>query len=131
MFDLLKFFKKKTDCQNSRFPLIVVGKIIEVLPHPQADRLHLAKVDIGTAILTIVCGAPNIEAGQLVPVAKIGAQLPSGTIISPVNLRGQLSSGMLCSAQELGLGEDHSGIMLLNILKVRQLGESLDSYLMH
>ena len=109
--------------------MIVVGKIIEVSQHPQADRLRLAKVDIGSEILNIVCGAPNIESGQLVPVATVGAQLPDGLTIQPAELRGQMSYGMLCSAKELGLGDDHSGIMLLNISQVRQLGESLDSYL--
>jgi len=130
MFNWLKIFKKKNS-QRGRFSSIVVGKIIEVSPHPQADRLRLAKVDVGNEILSIVCGAPNIETGQVVPVATVGAQLPDGTIIAPVNLRGQMSYGMLCSARELGLGEDHSGIMLLNTSKVRQLGENLDSYLAH
>lgn len=129
MFQWLKIFQKKTSQPVGRFPLIVVGKIIEVGSHPQADRLRLAKVNIGSETLSIVCGAPNIEVGQLVPVATVGAQLPDGTIIEPANLRGQMSYGMLCSAKELGLGEDHSGIMLLNTSKVRQLGESLDSYL--
>lgn len=129
---MLQWFKKLFQSSKSpkgRFPLIVVGKIIEVSQHPQADRLRLAKVDIGSEILNIVCGAPNIESGQLVPVATVGAQLPDSLTIQPAELRGQMSYGMLCSAKELGLGDDHSGIMLLNISQVRQLGESLDSYL--
>lgn len=129
MFNWLKLFRLKKSKTQDNFPFIVVGKIIEVSPHPQADRLRLARVDIGTEVLSIVCGAPNIEPGQLVPVAKVGAKLPDGSLISPVELRGQMSYGMLCSAKELGLGADHSGIMLLNISQVRQLGESLDSYL--
>lgn len=129
---MLQWFKKlfqSPKSPQSRFPLIVIGKIVEINQHPQADRLRLAKVDIGSEILNIVCGAPNIESGQLVPVATVGAQLPGGLIIQPAELRGQMSYGMLCSAKELGLGDDHSGIMLLNISQVRQLGESLDSYL--
>ena len=129
---MLQLFKKLFQSPKSpqnRFPLIVVGKIIEISQHPQADRLRLAKVDIGSEILNIVCGAPNIKAGQLVPVATVGAQLPDGLTIQPAELRGQMSYGMLCSAKELGLGNDHLGIMLLNISQVRQLGESLDSYL--
>ena len=129
---MLQLFKKLFQSPKSpqnRFPLIVVGKIIEISQHPQADRLRLAKVDIGSEILNIVCGAPNIKAGQLVPVATVGAQLPDGLTIQPAELRGQMSYGMLCSAKELGLGHDHLGIMLLNISQVRQLGESLDSYL--
>ena len=129
MFQWSSVFQRRVNQSGSRFPLVVVGKIIEVNPHPQADRLRLAKVDIGSEILSIVCGAPNIEAGQFVPVATVGAQLPDGTVIKPANLRGQMSYGMLCSARELGLGEDHSGIMLLNISKVRRIGENLDSYL--
>ena len=129
---MFRWFKKifqSPIVSQDRFPLIVVGKIIEVNQHPQADRLRLAKVDVGREILNIVCGAPNLEPGQLVPVAMVGAQLPGGLTIQPAELRGQMSYGMLCSAKELGLGDDHSGIMLLNILQVRQLGESLDSYL--
>ena len=129
MFQWLKKIFQSPIPHQSRFPLIVVGKIVEVSQHPQADRLRLAKVDIGSEILNIVCGAPNIEADQLVPVATVGAQLPDGLTIQPAELRGQMSYGMLCSAKELGLGDDHSGIMLLNISQVRQLGESLDSYL--
>ncbi len=129
MFQWLKKIFQPKAVPATRFPLIVVGKIVEVSQHPQADRLRLAKVDTGGEILNIVCGAPNIEAGQLVPVATVGAQLPDGSTIQPAELRGQMSYGMLCSAKELGLGDDHSGIMLLNISQVRQLGESLDSYL--
>ncbi|HNW55838.1 MAG TPA: hypothetical protein PKN62_02045 [bacterium] len=129
MFDWLKIFKKKnTEVVESRFPLVVVGKVVEVLNHPQADRLHITKVDVGAEVLQIVCGAPNVATGQLVAVAKIGAQLAPDFVIAPVNLRGEMSYGMLCSAKELGIGEDHDGIMVLEDKGII-LGENLDKYL--
>jgi len=83
---------------------VVTGKILEVLPHPQADKLVITKVDAGgERPLTIVTGAPNVKAGQCVPVALVGAKLPDGTEISLSKLRGVLSEGMMCSADELGL----------------------------
>jgi phenylalanyl-tRNA synthetase beta chain len=108
---LEKFFgsKKSTEFEN-----IVVGKILEINKHPNADRLRLAKVDIGNKELEVVCGAPNIEIGQKVPVALIGAKLPNGIILKEVEIRGIKSCGMLCAKDELGLGTDHSGIMILD-----------------
>lgn len=128
MFNLLKLFFKKKQV-TGQFPLVVIGQIIEINKHPQADRLNLVRVDIGSQTLSIVCGANNIEVNQFVPVAMIGAKLFDGTIIAEVELRGQKSQGMLCSAKELGISEDHSGIMVLDKLKISQLGQTLDSYL--
>ncbi len=130
MWNLLKIFHKKNDhLAGNRFPLVVVGQIIEIKKHPEADKLTIVKVDIGDKQLDIVCGANNIEVGQFVPVALEGAHLPSGVVISSKEIRGQISKGMLCSAQELGLGEDHDGIMILDKSIVKQPGQSLDSYL--
>lgn len=93
---------------------VVVGHIQEIQPHPNADKLQVTKVAVGNGeILTIVCGAKNIELGQKVPVARIGATLPNGINIQPVNLRGQDSFGMICSAQELGLDFSSEGILVL------------------
>lgn len=93
---------------------VVVGHIREIQPHPNADKLQIAKVSVGKGeSLDIVCGAKNIELGQKVPVARIGATLPNGLNIQPVNLRGQDSFGMLCSAKELGLDFDSEGILIL------------------
>ncbi|MEX2254519.1 MAG: phenylalanine--tRNA ligase subunit beta [Acidimicrobiia bacterium] len=90
------------------------ARILEVLPHPDADRLQLAEVDFGEGTTRVVCGAPNIAAGQVVPFAPAGARLPGGVTLERRSIRGQVSDGMLCSPQELGLGDDHSGILELD-----------------
>ena len=104
----------------------MLGKILEVKQHPNAERLQLAKVDVGSENLSIVCGAPNIKSGQLVPVALVGAILPNGMEIKQTKIRGEKSSGMLCAEDEIGLGDDHSGIMILENGKV---GQSFVDYL--
>ena len=83
---------------------LTVGKILECTDHPDSDHLHLTKVDIGSEVLDIVCGAPNCRAGLKVIVAKVGAKLPGGEIKAGV-IRGQASNGMLCSLKELGIDE--------------------------
>ncbi|MBA4285506.1 MAG: phenylalanine--tRNA ligase subunit beta [Xanthomonadaceae bacterium] len=94
---------------------IVVGKILSTTPHPQADRLRVCGVDAGTGeLLQIVCGAANARPGILVPAALPGAVLPNGTQISKAALRGVESSGMLCSASELGLVEKSDGLLELD-----------------
>ncbi len=99
---------------------IVVGKIQNVDAHPNADRLRVATVDTGGETLQIVCGAPNIAAGQCVPVALVGAVLPDSTIINESTIRGITSAGMLCSEKELGISSNHEGIMLLEGVVVGQ-----------
>lgn len=96
---------------------IVVGKILEVSPHPNADKLSLTRVTIDPEekqILSIVCGAKNIAPGDIVPVATIGTTLPEGIHIKESEIRGERSQGMLCAEDELGLGKDHSGILHLD-----------------
>jgi phenylalanyl-tRNA synthetase beta chain len=96
------------------FTKVVVGRVLEVAKHPNADRLSVCKVDAGQgAPLDIVCGAPNVTAGMRAPVALAGAELPGGLVIKRAAVRGVESSGMLCSARELGLSEDHSGLLAL------------------
>lgn len=119
---LQKLFSSKT---STKFPNVVVGKITAVEPHPNADRLRIAVVDVGQT-MRIVCGAPNISAGQLVPVALLGATLPNGLTIKEAIIRGVPSSGMLCAEDELGLGTDHSGIKILN---GGAIGKPIDAYL--
>jgi phenylalanyl-tRNA synthetase beta chain len=93
-------------------PNVYVGEIVRVEPHPQAD-LSVCQIDLKSQMLTIVCGAPNARVGLKVPVALVGAVLPNGMQIKEVELQGVVSSGMACSEQELGLGDDHSGVMEL------------------
>lgn len=93
---------------------VVAAKVLEVVRHPNADRLSVCRVDAGSGeSLQIVCGAPNVAAGQTVPCALPGAQLPGGARIGVASMRGVESRGMLCSARELGLSDDHSGLMVL------------------
>jgi len=94
---------------------VVVGEILEIKPHPKADKLQLTKVSIGKDTLEIVCGAKNIRVGQKVPTAVNGATLPGGVKIIAKELRGAKSEGMLCSADELGIeGVGPEGILVLD-----------------
>ncbi|OGY41765.1 MAG: phenylalanine--tRNA ligase subunit beta [Candidatus Buchananbacteria bacterium RBG_13_36_9] len=102
---------------------VVVGEILAIKKHPNADKLKLAVVNIGLKKLNVVCGGPNIEKGQKVPVATLGTLLPNGMKIEKVKVRGEESEGMLCAEDELGLGKDHSGIIILD--KKSKVGESL------
>ena len=96
------------------FSGVVVGHIVEIAPHPDADKLRVCKVDDGAGeLLQIVCGAPNAAAGLKVPLARVGAELPGGMKIGVAKMRGVQSSGMLCSARELGLSQDHAGLLEL------------------
>ena len=97
---------------------IVIGKVLSCEKHPNADKLTLTKVDIKAGEpLSIVCGAPNVEAGQIVPVAIVGSTLHMGDdsfVIKKSKIRGELSEGMICAEDELGLGISHEGIMILD-----------------
>ena len=95
-----------------------VGQVLQVERHPNADRLTLCTVDIGGEQLRVVCGAPNVAPGQRVPFAKVGAQLFNAhsnrqDTLKVSRIRGEVSEGMICSAMELGLGQDHTGIVVL------------------
>jgi phenylalanyl-tRNA synthetase beta chain len=94
-------------------PAIVVGHVLEVVPHPNADRLRLCTVDIGAGTRSIVCGAPNVAAGQRVAVATIGSRLPDGSRLKKAKIRGVESEGMICSERELGLSQESDGIWVL------------------
>ncbi|MCD8870052.1 YtpR family tRNA-binding protein [Staphylococcus gallinarum] len=97
-------------------PKFVVGYVETKEKHPDADKLSVLKVDVATEQLQIVCGAPNVEAGQKVVVAKVGAVMPSGMVIKDAELRGVASSGMICSMKELNLpnAPQEKGIMVLS-----------------
>lgn len=105
---------------------IIVAKIEAINNHPNADRLHLVTVSTGNDKIEIVCGAPNIEIGQKVPLAQLGTKLQDFTIEEAM-IRGVKSCGMLCSEKELGLGDDHSGIKILP--DEYEVGKSLSEYI--
>jgi len=107
---------------------VVVAKILSVKPHPQADKCFLCEVTTGDTTYPIVCGAGNIRSGDVVPLAKIGAVIPGGYTIRSSKIRGETSEGMLCSEQELGIGDDAGGIMILpdNFPIGKDLSEALD-----
>jgi phenylalanyl-tRNA synthetase beta chain len=95
---------------------IVVARVVEAAKHPDSDHLSITKVDDGSGeLLDVVCGAPNVTAGVLYPFARTGTTIPGGLKIEKRKIRGQTSTGMLCSARELGLGSDHTGIMALDV----------------
>lgn len=98
---------------GSDFKNIVVGEVLAVHPHPNADRLTLCDVTTGNETVRVVCGAPNVHTGDKVPFAAIGTGLPDGTKIKSAKIRGEASFGMLCAEDELGLSEDHTGLMQL------------------
>jgi phenylalanyl-tRNA synthetase beta chain len=97
---------------------VVVGQVLAINPHPNADRLRLATVDIGTDKPTVVCGAPNLKVGDKVAFASVGAELLDGHTgqkarLKPAKIRGVESKGMVCSEKELGISENHEGIIVL------------------
>jgi phenylalanyl-tRNA synthetase beta chain len=93
----------------------VTGRVLDAEQHPDADRLTVCKVDVGRGDpQTIVCGAPNVAAGQTVAVALPGAVMPDGSTLGEAKLRGVVSSGMILAEDEVGIGEDHFGIMVLD-----------------
>ena len=110
------------DDLSARYDKFVVGEVLEVTKHPTADRLTLCNVSIGRKVLSIVCGAPNVTAGQKVPVALVGATIlhnqhdPEGRpfLLERSRIRGVESEGMICSSYELDLGADKSGILVLD-----------------
>lgn len=108
---------------------VVIGKVLECEKHPNANKLSICKVDIGTDIKQIVCGAKNVAKDQFVAVATIGAKLPNGLEIKPVKLRGIDSEGMICSSTEIGLPELENGIMVLDdSIGKLELGKELKEY---
>ncbi|RUL62445.1 phenylalanine--tRNA ligase subunit beta [Dyella dinghuensis] len=106
---------------------VIVARIVNAKKHPEADRLQVCDVDTGNGIVQIVCGAPNARAGLVAPLATVGANLPGGIAIKAAKLRGVESFGMLCSAKELGVDPDASG--LLELPDDAPIGTPLATYL--
>ena len=107
-FELEEILQRRLD-----YPDVLVGKVVQVTPHPNADRLRVCEVEVGDRRLSIVCGAPNVAEGQKVPVALEGAQLPGGMKVRRAKIRGVESRGMICSEAELGLAPHSDGIWVL------------------
>jgi phenylalanyl-tRNA synthetase beta chain len=111
---------------------IVVGEVVDVNAHPNADRLKLVTVDLGKQRPTVVCGAPNVAIGDKVAFAEVGAQLIDGhsgeaVQLKPAKIRGVVSEGMICSEKELGISDSHEGIMILS--PETAIGTPLTEYL--
>ena len=109
---------KSTNVIGADWEGIVVGQILEVTQHPNADRLHLVTLDLGSRTETVVCGAPNVAVGVKIAYAPIGAKLIDGhtgktEILKPAKIRGVASNGMCCSEKELGISENHEGIIIM------------------
>lgn len=94
---------------------IVIARVVECARHPGSDHLSVTRVDAGGEIVDVVCGAPNVRAGAMYPFAPVGTVMPNGLKIEKRKIRGAVSEGMLCSARELGLGDDHEGILELEL----------------
>ncbi len=97
---------------GKHFPQVVAARVTKVEPHPNADKLRLVEVDYGMGALSVVCGAPNVAEGQLVALARTGTELPGGKLKAST-IRGVRSEGMICAEDELGLSDDHEGILVL------------------
>jgi len=109
---------KAIQTMGNTWDKVVTGEVVAVNPHPNADRLKLATVDLGTEQITVVCGAPNIGVGQRVPFAHVGARLINGHTgeamsLKPAKIRGVVSAGMVCSEKELGISDNHEDILVL------------------
>jgi len=100
---------------GSDFAGVVVGEVVQVEPHPGADKLRMCTVEYGAEeTMRVVCGAPNVEVGGKYPFAPVGTTLPCGITLKKAKIRGEVSMGMLCAKDELALGEDHSGLLVLD-----------------
>lgn len=113
--------------ENSGYMGVIVAEILQIDAHPNADKLHLVTLDVGLGKrVTVVCGASNIEVGQKVPLALVGATLPVGEIKATI-IRGVESTGMICSGEELGIEKKSEGILVLD--KKASVGRPVQEYL--
>ena len=103
----------ESDNQFGDIKDVVIGKVISVSDHPNADRLNVCMVSDGQKEFQVVCGAPNVAEGQIIAYAKVGSTLPGGFNLEQIKLRGVESNGMICSARELNISDEHDGILVL------------------
>lgn len=111
--DMLGHTVEEVDRLEADWTSVFVGEVLDIAAHPDADKVRVCQVDSGEGPTQIICGAWNFEAGAIVPVARPGAVLPGDFEIGQRTIRGVVSNGMICSEKELGLGEDHAGILVL------------------
>ena len=126
------FYVEGIETHGRSYPGIVVARVIETSKHPNADKLRLCRVDSGHGEVRVVCGAPNVAVDMVVPLATLGTVMPNGMTIARAKIRGEESEGMLCSARELMLSEDHSGIMDLAQVfagQTLEIGAPIDRYM--
>jgi len=126
------FYVEAVETHGRRYPGVVIARVLEAEKHPNADKLKLCRVDGGAGELKIVCGAPNVAAGMIVPLATVGTTMPNGLVIKAAKIRGEESQGMLCSGRELQLTEDHDGILDLRTFMKGvefEVGKPFDAYL--
>ncbi|MBQ9730800.1 MAG: DUF4479 domain-containing protein [Bacilli bacterium] len=103
-----------------------VGKVLECVDHPDSDHLHVLKVDVGSEVLQIVCGAANVSKDKLVVVALNNTMMMDGSVIRPGSLRGIVSNGMCCSKRELGLTKDQARVGIILLDESYKVGEDFD-----
>jgi phenylalanyl-tRNA synthetase beta chain len=114
--------------EKEKYRNFIIGEVLEAKKHPDADKLTVCKVNTGSGILSIVCGAQNVAEGQKVCVAVAGAIIPKGNFeIRKSKIRGEVSEGMICAEDELGFSDDHSGIMVLN--NEAKVGQEFSEYI--
>ena len=113
--NLLSSLGLEAECDNQFGDImgVVIGKVISVSDHPNADRLNVCMVSDGQKEFQVVCGAPNVAEGQIIAYAKVGSALPGGFNLEKIKLRGVESNGMICSARELNISDEHDGILVL------------------
>ena len=109
----LGFEIESTNKIEPNYKNIVVGKVVDIYPHNNADKLRITQVDVGSNTYEIVCGAWNFDVGAIVPVALPKSHIVDNFLIEKREIRGVVSNGMICSARELGLWDEHEGICLL------------------
>ena len=126
---------EKVDFYGTEIEKVVVGKILEITQHPNADKLIITKVDVGQEVIQVVTGAKNVSEGDYIPVARVGAKLPGGIKIKKGKLRGETSEGMMCSSEELGIESQYveeykrDGIYILDHEESYELGKDVKEVL--
>ena len=112
---------------TSKLKDIIIGEVKECIKHPNADKLKLCQVYDGNKTLPVVCGAPNVASGQKIAFAPVGSILPGDFKIGKAKIRGEVSQGMICSESEMGISDEHDGIMILDT--TAKNGSALVDYL--